>query len=210
MNKKLTALVSAAFIYAGAALGQGTFQNLDYEAAKNLRNGSLLATSNALPGWAAFSGANQLSTIGYNVFGAVPPVQLFGSNSMVLNGDFSVGLLSGSGSISQTGLVTADTQWLFFKGSWSSLSPLLVSLNEQNLAYTALSTEPNYTLYGADISNFAGQTATLRFLAPSGSAIYYMIDDIQIVVPEPSSFALFGLGGFLLAAQAFRGRRSRP
>lgn len=188
--------------------GQGTFQNLDFEAAHNLPSpGNSAATSNALPGWLAFSGTNVLPTIPYNIASAVPQVGLYGSNSLALSGNFDV-LLSKDGSISQTGLIPADAQSLLFKGRWSSLASLGVSLGGQSLSFTAISSGADYTLYGADISAFSGQTARLAFLSPSLSS--YIIDDILFspqAIPEPSSLFLCLTGGLIAASRFIRRRK---
>jgi hypothetical protein len=175
--------------------GQG-FVNLDFEAAKvviSATNSSFameIATSNALPGWSAFFGTNQAPLVQYN-FGPAPglPVVLFGSNSVVIDGNFSVYL--DGGSISQTGLVPSGAKSLLFDSGPPSL---LVSLGGQSLAYTAISNALNSSgiIYGADISGFAGQEETLTF-SRSGE-----LDDIQFspqAIPEPSaSLILLGSG----------------
>ena len=67
-----------------------------------------------------------------------------------------------------------------------------------------LATTPNYTLYGADITAFAGTTVDLRFTALLGGSLY--LDDIRFssqLVPEPGMLALLSLGGIMFAV-AFR------
>src|SRR5205823_3181830 len=67
-------------------------------------------------------------------------------------------------SIRQTGLVPLGTESIFFKAA-AGFEPLSVSLAGQSIPTVAMGTGPNYTLYGGDISAFAGQTAELRFTA---------------------------------------------
>jgi hypothetical protein len=178
---------------------------LDFEAARIVLLGfNIVATTNALPGWSAFSGTNQLGTVPYNNPAVINTVGLIGSNVFVISDNFSV-IINASGSISQTGLVPADAQMLLFKTDSASLSPVLVSFGGQNLPYTAVSSGPNYTLYGANVSAFAGQTAALSFWGTSGA----YLDDIQFAVPEPSSLALLGCGGVLLAGHWLRRFRKR-
>lgn len=209
MNNTMMAWLSGTIIVVISARGQGTFQNLDFEAAHNLPAfpGGTVATTNALPGWQAFSGTNQLFAIHYNSAAVAYEVALYGSNSSVISGSFDAFLYNG-GSIRQSGLVPTNTLSLFFKKSSTSLTPLSVSLGGQNLAYTAISSGPNYTMFGADISAFAGQSATLTFLAPLGS--HHFFDDIEFspqMIPEPSFLALLSCGGLLLAGNRYIRKR---
>ena len=209
MNKIMIAWVSVTMVLAAASRGQGAFQNLDFEAAHNLPvSGAPFATTNALPSWYAFSGINPLSTIPYNMFSAVPQVGLYGSNSTVVSGFFSV-FLSNGGNISQLGLVPTGARSLIFKVHSTYLPLLDVSLGGQSLAEVALSSGTDFNVYGADISAFAGHTANLVFFAPLGSS--HFLDDIQFsptAVPEPSSFALCLTGGIITARRLIRQRKT--
>jgi hypothetical protein len=65
----------------------------------------------------------------------------------------------------------------------------------------------NYTVYGVDVSPFAGETGQLLFTAPIQN--FVLLDNIQFSsspVPEPSSLCLIGLGG-IMSAMLFRKRR---
>lgn len=193
MKKLLITCLSATTIAITSTHGQG-FMNLDFEAAKVVfpTNNVGIAVTNALPGWLAYFGTNKLSSIEYNLHTVVPPVELFGSNSLVLSGNFSV-QLTGLGSITQTGVLPADAQSLLFKATASSPT---VSLGGNDLSLTTISNALNshglpYTVYGADISPFAGLTETLVFSQTS------FLDDIQfssMPVPEPGGLALVALG----------------
>lgn len=192
-----------------SAQGQIAFQNLDFEAAHNLPlAGGDVAISNAMPSWTAFAGSNVLATIPYNIAYIVPQVGLYGSNTLEISGAFSV-LLRGNGSISQTGLIPGDAESLIFKGRWTSLTPLEISLGGQSLSYIAISSGADYTLYGAEISAFSGETVRLDFLATTPS--FYLIDDIQFspqVIPEPSSLAVLVSGGIIAANRFVRRRKA--
>jgi hypothetical protein len=194
------------------------FVNLDFESAQVVfvsTNGTYqyIATANALPGWSAFNDTNQLSTIPYNPDGSgVWHVALVGSNSTVLGGNFSAVFGAGA-SISQTGLIPADTESLFFEAHANPLSgPLLVSLGGQNLSLVTISNAfssygLNYTVYGANVSAFAGQTEDLTFFDQTGGP--WTIDDVQFspeTIPEPSGLALLLVGGGVLASFCVRCR----
>ncbi len=74
-----------------------------------------------------------------------------------------------------------------------------VSFNGQTLSLTVLGSTPNYNIYGADISAFAGQTGQLLFTAAPQTID--IIDNIQfsnLAVPEPTTLALTALGGAFL------------
>ena len=191
-------------VAAAAAHGQGTFQNLDFEDARIIFEATGfvgdVATTNALPGWSAFAGASQLSIVQFGVLGGFFPVHLYArTNGGSISGDFTLLLSwlgsSPDGSISQTGVIPADTQSLLFKSG----TPPLVSVNGENLLVAALTTSPDYIVYGTDISRFAGQTASLVFAAEFNTVAW--IDDIQFSpepIPEPSVFALLLLGSGVL------------
>ncbi|HEY3854007.1 MAG TPA: PEP-CTERM sorting domain-containing protein [Verrucomicrobiae bacterium] len=84
-----------------------------------------------------------------------------------------------------------------------------------------LQTFPNYTVYGGDISDWAGQTALLditQLAPPTGNQQFspsgVQLDDITFspnpitVTPEPDALALMGVGGVLFAAyRRFVGKR---
>ncbi|HAO78406.1 MAG TPA: hypothetical protein DCQ92_05400 [Verrucomicrobia subdivision 3 bacterium] len=207
MKKTLLALVLVMMNFR-LLQAQGTFQNLDFESAQlvfiDSPTNHLIATTSALPGWSAFSGTNQLAHVRYGIGGIVPPVWLSSqTNTGAINGSFSVGIgeITGlyTGSISQTALVPADAQSLLFKsGTGISGESLTVSLGGQDLSYIAISNALNYTLYGADISSFAGHTETLTFMGGSGGTLLDDIQFSQIAVPEPSAISLIWLGSGVL------------
>lgn len=211
MNEKINAAASFALVLAVNTLGQGTFQNLDFEAARVVFIGStqMIEATNALPGWTAFDGANQMTSIYYNRSAAAAPVNLLGSNVAGINGSFSV-ILQG-GSISQVGTVPTDAKSLLFKGRVVGGSPLfVVTLGGQNLFYMALLSATNYTVFGADVSGFAGQAAMLSCSVQGYSQ--FVIDDFEFsprLIPEPGALGLVGIGSFCFAARWIRRRSKR-
>ncbi len=222
MKARAWTLFFTVAVAATSARAQGTFQNLDFEAAKLvfLTPGKpLIATSNALPGWTAALGNRPVAAVPYVAWGGAG-VGLWGIYGSSIDGSFSAGLaatVDGTASISQTGLVPADARSLLFKvsygGAGASRSTDIVSLGGQSLPLSALSSGAAFTLFGADISRFAGQTETLSFysslsdpdpLGPPG----YALDDIAFspqIVPEPGGAALFLLGLGMLASVRRRG-----
>jgi hypothetical protein len=74
-----------------------------------------------------------------------------------------------------------------------------VSFGGHALSLSVLGITPNYDIYGADISAFAGQTGELRFTAPPQTL--NIIDNIQFSdqpVPEPGVLGLSALGALLV------------
>jgi hypothetical protein len=120
-------------------------------------------------------------------------------------------------SISQTGLIPVGTESLLFEAYRVGPATLSVFLGGQNVSYFAMSTTANYTVYGVDISAFAGQTETLNFSAfgPGSVKNSWTIDDILFSsspIPEPSLSWLFLLGGgvFLYALRIKKHSRILP
>ena len=191
-----------------SAHGQG-FLNLNFESAYNLpgnpgENGVPIPVADALPGWTAYDGDYAYADIYYvsNSFpGSSTAVELVGG-SLALSGDFSAALDTGA-SISQTGLVPANAESLQFDASSSALN-LIISLGGQNLTYSTLSTGPNYTVYGANIpAALDGQMETLDLFLNGGQSLLDNIEFSPLSVPEPSEWAMIGIGTILLGIRRF-------
>jgi hypothetical protein len=202
--------------------GQGTFRNLNFEQASIIPLvGSPyypygIATSNALPGWTAYQAGSSVSAIVYDdlALGAAW-VSLHTANDTF--GSFYGGLIQGSytvllqpsfpgatdsAAIGQVGVIPTTAQSLRFYAN----GPLTVSFNSQQLSLIALGTGPNYTIYGGDVSAYAGATGELRFTAstisPStwGSALDNIFFSGQ-PVPEPTTSALFAIAVVLFSGR---------
>jgi len=207
MNKMLP--VSFITLLMSTSLQSQDFTNLNFESARvilitNSAVSSIIATSNALPGWSVLAGGGVESPwVHYNDYNGslFSSMTLLASNQWVIGGNF--GVLVADGSISQTGLVPGGVESLLFDATSSSL---VVSLGGQNLSYTAISNALNsygasYTIYGVDISGFAGKVETLAFSSglPDNGAVG--VDDIRFspeAVPEPSAISFFCLGSGVL------------
>jgi hypothetical protein len=220
----LCLLIAIAQLSQAAAHAQGTFQNLDFEAtsipssqpSSDYSDPSTWVTASAaLPGWSAFLGTNQLPTVLYNSVtsgsASVSLMRVGDSLEPTLEETFSAVLLGGityvppgyfvqeNASLSQTGLVPADAQSIHFKSRLMSGNTIEVSLGGQSLFLVPLRVTAAYTLYGADVSAFAGQTTELRFtsIIRDGQFNHWMLDSIQFSpqsIPEPGGAVLVGLG----------------
>jgi len=183
---------------------QGTFQNLNFELANpgSITFSLNVPVSSALPDWTVTIGGDQQMDVGYNSFSTgAPTVSLIGPGGPVtaIDGSYSV-LLTGStaiASISQTGLIPSGTQSLLFdaeQGTGGGGNGLLdFVVGSQVVPVTLIATEPNYSLYGANISTWAGQTEQITFSALEGGLNNWTIDDISFssqAVPEPNTVEL--------------------
>jgi hypothetical protein len=211
-----------AFLGAAVALqAQGTlFQNLDFELADPSGyppNSNDLPVGSGFPGWAVtYSspgvGTKVASAVWYDAlsiggaivciddrntgYGFVPPqgtyaAYLFGGPAAYWSGT----LVPVYSTISQTGWVPSGTHSLLM--DVSAMNGFTVSLGGQALNMLPLQTFSSYTLYGADISGFAGLTAQLSITAPpTGVPNGVLLDDIVFspqVIPEPGAVGLLGL-----------------
>ena len=190
---------------------QGNFVNLDFESA-NVPNGTSpgpISVANALPGWTVYYGTSQVSQIYYNdVSLGSSQVTLISSSDPFgadcVTGNYGVLLQGGSTypsvSIGQSGLVPAGSMSVLFDAQLNpAFGPVYLSLGGQNIAYSAVTTEPYYTVYGGNIpSSLAGQVETLEFVVP-GSVSGYNGDNALNLgpisfslneIPEPGSWAL--------------------
>jgi hypothetical protein len=210
-------------LFTASSYSQG-FSNLNFEDAVIVPDPSspnypyAVYASNAIPGWTAYVGPTPQTDIIYNTLSlGATSVSILGQNGVPssLSGAYSINLYGGqtasSASISQTGLVPAGVMSLLFKAQYSGPpgGTLLALLGGQDIPFSAISNGPNYTLYGASISGFSGQTEQLSFSAAEGVNNYWTIDDIEFSsqpIPEPNSPLLLGLGVSLITLRFLRRR----
>ena len=205
------------------ALGQGTFQNLDFEQADPIPLvGSPyypyeVATTNGLPGWTAYIGGNPVDRVLYNDVGLdAPSISLVDSLNpffQPIQGSYSVYLKWSNPfyppvyttAIGQTGQLPNDALSLRFLNS--PRGGVLVSFGGQNIPFVQFGTSGNNIIIAGDISRFAGQTGELLFLGNN-----LLFDDIQFsnqAIPEPSVIGLSLICGLLLGWRRWR-NSSRP
>jgi hypothetical protein len=168
-----------------------------------------------------------MSTAGFSIIdSAYQPLPGYGSSGGLIEGSYTAVLMSGDvavnqsadATLAQTGLVPAGTESLQFKAQFvhsNSSGSFGVTLGGHTLSLIPLQAGANYTLYGANTSGWAGQTAELDFTvhayAGQFAADYLFLDSIQFSdqgVPEPSVLSLSALGAFLLGWRVLRRRRA--
>jgi hypothetical protein len=209
-----------------SAMGQGTFQNLNFEAAQvaGYSPGAAIPIIAGLPGWAAgVEGTNKSVTVAYDTLslgGALISINDVntGYGFAPIEGTFSAYLFSQglsspiATSISQTGLVPPGTMSLLAGMRVQGPAPI-VMLGGEAINMIPLASFPTYTLYAGDISAFGGMNETLSFTEPppvQGSLSGLVLDSIQFSaqpVPEPSELALAGIGALLVGWRVLRRRR---
>jgi hypothetical protein len=192
---------------------QGTFENLNFEDANIVPipgQPYAITVANALPDWTVDYGNVQQTQILYNgpSLGAVQVTLLAsgypGVDGPIIDGNFSVflqgGLFNGAqanASISQTGQIPLGTQSRLFEvgNSGENLLPEVYIGNDQlTLFPVGTGQGVSDTIYGANISAWAGQTEQLTFSSPGMNVL---LDDISFspgAVPETSPLALIGFG----------------
>ncbi len=204
---------------------KGDFQNLNFELANpgKLTQGSFgpsyadnVPVANLLPYWSVYYGADQQTYINYNDPGlGSTMVTLVGGTWPPIDGNYSVllqgGITASAASITQTALIPTGTESLFFEAQ-PGLGTLDVSIGSQLVSFTVVGSRANYTLYGANISAFSGDTEQLTFsaLKDTGSDNNWLIDDITFsqtaVTPEPGTLALFIMAGMTFGVRSWRKR----
>jgi len=203
--------------------------NLDFESATLAPAGvGLVQFDQAFPGWtetlvdplstnalydgmyldSAGVGIIDLNTGTYNLAGSV----IGGKYTALLQS--GLGYISASGpgvvsdaTLSQTGLVPTGMESLQFKAV--STGKFAVTLGGQALSLTVLGGGTNYTLYGANVSQWAGQTAQLSFTIfgdrPHVNDEELLLDDIQfsnqgVSVSPGSNLVAWASGGNIQVA----------
>jgi hypothetical protein len=211
---------------------QGTFENLGFESANVPPSGlepypNFVPTGSALPDWAGYLGADQQTQVGYNATTlGTATISLIGptwdasdtsSTSVgIIDGNYSVllqsgnvpgsGVLGENASIEQNGTVPLTAESLQFEAL--AVGPFSVSFAGNALNPIALSSGVSadglpYTVYGASISAWSGQSGTLEFTANYNvHDPYVVLDDISFstqAIPESSPLALTGIGALVFA-----------
>jgi hypothetical protein len=207
--------------------GQG-FVNFNFERASLTavpagQFGSLVPISSGLPGWTGYLGTTQVTQVLQNNFTlGDASIDIIGPGwtNGIIEGLYTVVLEEGvppgnpqaspiNASISQSGMVPATAHSLQFK-EWGSVN-FTVTFAGQNLALIPVGTGSgvglNYTLYGADVSAFAGQTGALTITELAGPGIVPATPDYfdsfvfsPQSVPEPNPLTLLGICACCFAA----------
>ena len=205
--------------------GQG-FVDLNFEAATLVpvpgSGGLFVEFPQAFPGWSESPGAKTtyalydtaaIDSTAISIMDTNPYPIASSFDGVVIQGEYSAILAAGLGSnnaptdvtLSQTGMVPVGTESLQFKANELNSGAFTVTLGDQTLSLTVLGTGTNYTLYGANVSQWAGQTADLAFTElaenPHRDDQYLVLDAIQFSpepIPEPSVIGLFSISGLYL------------
>ena len=190
------------------------FQNLDFQSA-NLSEipagqfGGNVPITNALPFWTGYLGTNRVTQALHNsiTLGNVS-IDILGPNwdaSPLILGQYTVMLQSGgnpfgggaaNAAIAQVGLVPVNTQSILLDVIGTNFS---LSFSGQIIPLSTVGSGLNYTVYGGNVSVFAGQVGELRVSTfnPDGTAIELgPITFSTQAIPEQSSVSLL-LGGVL-------------
>ncbi|HLH55416.1 MAG TPA: hypothetical protein VKY92_17575 [Verrucomicrobiae bacterium] len=174
-----------------------SFVNLDFESASVPAWGTpqTIPFAQALPGWTQTISEPLSTNVLYNnTYLDSAGICLIDTNASpfigeVIDGRYTVLLESGLGystnvsdtTLSQTGLVPSGTKSIQFKAA--SSGKFVVSIGGQALPLAILGGGSNYTLYGADVSQWAGQTQQLSFTIfgdrPHVNDESLLLDDIQ-------------------------------
>lgn len=229
----------ACLLFAAEArtIAQG-FVNLDFESATvtDLSPGvhEFVPATAGLPGWTVFYGLNQQTvmthnseTLGAANVGILGPSMQMQPAGDIIDGKYTVilqpgqqGVIRVASSIAQIGQVPFSAKSLYFTAAWDPLvgEDFSVTLGGQELTLHLVNQVGQSTVYGADITPYAGQMAELRFSAlPIRSSFSgFTLDSISFStadVPEPGTLSLFGVGLLGLGCwcrRNFSARKSGP
>jgi hypothetical protein len=216
--KHLLLIIALPAMLAVHVFGQGTFQNLDFESAVLVPvsggPSGAMQFDQAFPGWTGYiNGQVQIATfpggVPIGMSGEIPFIGiLYPPGWGGWQGSYAVGFGTAinSGSLipvalAQTGIVPPQAHSLQFLALYAPA----VFLGGQQLSSVPLGPGPSIsTLFGVDVSGFAGQEVELRFQPGLGIDFLDAIQFSTQPIPEPSTLGLFALGGLLLGWRRWR------
>lgn len=197
--------------------GQGTFGNLDFESANvpslPPHQGGLVSALDGLPGWNVYGGTAQGEVFHNGVSLGGAAISIMGpqfDSSLILQGQFTAYLAGdfngpNSVAIGQTGQIPAIALSLRFLTSPGAI--FQVTFGGVSLPVTEVFRNSKFSIVGADISGFAGQTGELRFIAPpSGGGFLDLITFSQVPIPEPCCLTLVALGAVVMLLRLLKVR----
>jgi len=211
-------MLALALLHPLEVVAQGTFRNMDFEQAQIPQNqpSGLVSADLAFPFWTVYYGTAQQTQVLWNdvSLGSVQAslIGQFDPSAKPIDGGYSAVLVGGvSGcSLSQIGQIPTGAASLLFTARADPSNPPEVTIGGVSLPVFDVSTGPNNsTLFGANISQFAGMQEDLRFIAPGSPTVPYgfVLDDIVFSttpVPEPTTGGLFVLGGLVIGLRKLR------
>ena len=215
--KPYSLLLALALLRPFAVVAQGTFRNMDFEQAQIPQDQprGVVSADLAFPFWSVYYGNQPTNAVHWNETSVgATEASLIGLSYAfgTLGGGYSAYLWGGptACSLGQVGQIPTDAASILFKARGSpSLLPE-VTIGGVSLPLFNVSSGPNYTIYGVNVSQFAGMQEDLRFtsLPLSFSGPYaFELDDIVFSttpVPEPTTGALSAIGGLLLGSRILR------
>ncbi len=193
---------------------QETFVNLNFESAKltGYPPGSTVPATNAFPGWSV--NAQYILYDDFSLSGE--SISIVDTNSSyagyTVQGKYYAFFEAGNSpsgtqtiSLGQTGTIPVGTQSVTF---WGNIGGLQITFAGQPLAFSEIGSTANYNIYGANISQFAGDTGQLLFSLPAYAG-FATLDNIQFSVnsiPEPGTCALMLCGAAVFGVNRWRTR----
>lgn len=192
-----------------STFAQGTFRNLDFEAARLAflpESSFRLVPAEALPAWTAAVDGAPVPFVPYNAVAlsqATISLHDHNSASPPLSGNYSVILQSSFppkdvSSIAQAGAIASDAKTLLFTQRPGPLiGPMHASIGGNEIRLTLLQGTGEMStpsVWGGDISKYAGQTVELKFWGDG------MLDNIvfsPVEIPEPNGSLLLLLAAGL-------------
>jgi hypothetical protein len=179
--------------------------------------------SDLLPGWqvrleSSRTGTNNVERIGLNVRLGTDIVSLYQAGPEdPFEGDYFFGTVAVDWpeprySLLQRGDLPVNAYQIYFRRNGD---PVQLSINGTMLPLVEFSAVPGRPIAGlpgladvfADVTAFAGQNVELKLTHQVGILLWTQLDSIQIILPEPSTYALMGLGGFVLLIRVMRRRK---